>query len=306
MPESSRQRQADSLFARAARLEEELARRIRTLDEDSLNRLADAALRGGVDVGLLEQVFESAFRRDLNDIYEDFARDTSETHQLPLAITAVAEEAQIAVGSLIRGLAQDAIEVVGRAVDQAIRGGWSVPRLAGEIREVIGLTTQQNLWIDNYTRRLRTDPASGLRNELRDRRFDPLLRRGAKLDESQISRMTTRYRERWVRHRSLLISRVELLRASNAANYASWLNAEELGYLPYGARKFWHHSHDSHVRHSHIEIPLINPDGVPLRESFVTPLGKLRYPLDPLGSPDDVIGCRCVMTVQTRNPVGVR
>jgi hypothetical protein len=62
--------------------------------------------------------------------------------------------------------------------------------------------------------------------------------------------------------------------------------------------------HDKNVRAAHLEIPLMNPAGVKLSECFVTPLGLMRYPLDPLGTAANVLGCRCLAIFGRFNPTG--
>lgn len=301
---SDRDEQARRLLARAEQLEAELARVILELDDAAVTRLAQAALEIGFTDAEIEALFARSISTHLETAYDVFGEDTAETYRLPRATAAVQAEAQVAIAETLEDLTTEARGVIERLTRQAQRLGWGVGELADAIRGQVQLTTIQNRWVANFERKLRRNPSEALRNKLRDKRFDRTLLRGEPLTESQIARMTARYREKYLRHRTHLIARQELLRASNGAHQVVWENAETQGVLPRGARKFWVNMHDTHVRHSHRMIPILNPGGVAISASFVTPLGRLRYPLDPLGVAEDVIGCRCIHVFDTANPEG--
>lgn len=301
----ARHEQVERLLARAQRLEKSLLDTLLKLDDEGIQKLANAALSFGIERDEIEDLFLRTVGSRLESAYGEFGRDTSMGFDIPLATAAVDREAATAIGSLIRELTDEAQAVIARLVTQARLQGWTVQKLAREIKSHISLTVRQNEYVDRYDAKLRRQPKETLRNELRDRRFDSRILRGDRLDESSIRRMVDRYREKWARYRALNIARQELIAASNAANYATWLDAEEKGLLPRRVRKWWVHMQDAHVRYSHVEIPIMNPNGVELDGSFVTPLGRLRYPCDPLGVAADKIGCRCVVVVDTANPRGV-
>lgn len=297
--------QASKLQARADALEKQLAEIILNLDDDAIGRLAAAALEIGFDEDEVRAIFERQARPALEEVYDRFAQDTVAQAGLPPATVAVQDEAEIAIGSLIDDLSDEGRAVVERLTLEAQRGGWGVQKLAALLKKEMPLDERRNTWVDNYERKLRVDARRTLReNRLRDRRSDRRLLRDEPLSESEIESLVDRYRSKMVRSRALNVARQELLRASNGAHNAAWENADKQGLLPRAARKFWWNMHDDHVRHSHLEIPGLNPNGVAMSDSFVTPLGRLRYPLDPMGVAEDVIGCRCILIVDTSNPEG--
>lgn len=304
MPDA-RRLQASKLQARADALERELAGIILNLDDDAVERLALAALEIGFEVDEVRAIFERAARPALEEVWGRFAESTVIDGGLPPATAAVAQEGEIAIGALLDDLTDEGQAVVARLTQAAQAGGWGVQKLAGLLRAELPLDERRNGWIDNYERKLRIDARRTLaENTLRDRRADRRLRRDPVLSESEVQSLVARYRGKMIRSRALAVARQELLRASNGAHYAAWQNAEKQGSLPKRVRKFWWNMHDTHVRHSHQMIPGLNPDGVALADSFVTPLGYLRYPLDPSGVAEDVLGCRCILIVDTANPEG--
>lgn len=298
----TRDEQARRLLQRAEGLEASLSRSLLNLDADQIARFAEVVLELGlIDNERLARIFEAATGGPLARAFRTFAEDSASMAGLPAATGFVEQEIGGATDYLVRHLTRQARVVLEETVQLAVKQGWSVRRLASAIERDIGLTEQQIGWIKNFERKLRTDPAKALQNQLRDRRSDRVLRRGD-LSETEIERQVARYRAKWTRYRAGTVARVELLRASNSSNYAVWSEADARGDVPRMIRKFWHHAHDAFVRDSHIQIPLIQPNGVLIREAFVTPLGRLRYPLDPMGVPEDVIGCRCVVVFDTSTP----
>lgn len=299
----NRQQKAEYLIRRAEALEAELAARLRNLSPDLLDRFAATVLELGViENEQLERIFEVATSNTLTGAYTAFARDTAEMEGLPLALGRINQAADAAVASLVRELTEKARLALRESIEQALAEGWSVPRLARVVKQDIGLTAKQLEWVRKFEAKVRADPAAAMSNQLRDRRFDPTLRRGERIPDAKVARMVDRYRERWLNYRAKLIARQELIRASHTANHETWIDADQRGQVPSWIRKFWWHSHDSHVRNSHIQIPKLNPNGVGVQEAFVTPLGRLRYPCDPMGSDEDTIGCRCAVLFESTNP----
>ena len=299
----NRQQKAEHLIRRAAALEATLAKQLRSLDPDLLERFSATVLElGFIENEQIERIFELATSRTLAGAYTAFAKDTADMEGLPLALGRVNQSADSAVASLVKDLSDKARLALRASVEQALAEGWSVPQLARVVKRDIGLTAKQAGWVRNFEAELRGSPGAALKRELRDRRFDPTLRRGEKIPAAKVERMVERYRERWLNYRAKLIARQELIRASHTANQDVWTEADERGDVPSYIRKFWWHSHDSLVRNSHVQIPKMNPRGVGVREAFVTPLGRLRYPCDPMGADEDTIGCRCAVIFETTNP----
>lgn len=166
---------------------------------------------------------------------------------------------------------------------------------------VIGLTETQWEWVSNYEDALRSNtPLDALSRELRDRRFDPAVRRAAEsgvaLEEDQIGSMVDAYVNRALRFRAEAISRTETLTSLHAAQDASLLQAAEAGIQPQNIYRVWRTAGDDRVRDSHEEM-----DGQVrgLEEPFETGDGVLLdFPGDPSGPPEEIINCRCWVETQ--------
>lgn len=92
--------------------------------------------------------------------------------------------------------------------------------------------------------------------------------------------------DRWT-NRAQLIATTEVTRAANAGALAAAVQAERsLGTL----LKTWRDSSDHRVRETHRQA-----DGaeLPLAQPFLVGGFPLMYPSEPLGPPEEVIGCRC-------------
>lgn len=283
--------QLSVLRRRAERLEAELSAVILDLDEGAVERLARVALSIGFTSEEIEAVFGPAFRRNVDLVYKIFAAEAAQAAAQMVPETA--DLADAAASKTLAGLTAEAQKVVDDLVSTATDERWEVEQLARALKQQLPLTAQQNAYVANFEAKLRSDKRLALRNKLRDRRYDRSLHSESELSEEKIAVMVDRYRENWRRSRALGVARFELGRAANASNLAVYEKALTEGRLDPAVRKHWVHMHDDRVRTSHLLIPEMNPDGVPVDGVFVTPLGQLRYPLDPDGEIADVAGCRC-------------
>ncbi len=158
----------------------------------------------------------------------------------------------------------------------------------------IGLTTRQEAAVKNYERLLRAGSKEALTRDLRDRRSDSKIRRGAALDESQIQRMVISYRNRYEKYRGDMIARTESHKAVNQAQQEALRQSiEQAGINPNDVKQQWRSTRDKRTRDSH---DAINGQKQKLGQPFVTPSGaKLMHPSDTsLGAPaSEVIQCRC-------------
>jgi len=179
-----------------------------------------------------------------------------------------------------------------------IIAGNSPLQTARDFREAIGLTPQQELAVRNYRKALLQGDASALTRALRDKRSDKLIARlaaeGKPLPEKQVNSLVERYRANWIKYRAESIGRTEALRAVHMAQDASMNQSIESGAVDEKKlRKFWDYTKDEKTRASHRQIPGMNPGGVGPREAFKSPLGMIRYPLDPRAGAQNTIRCRC-------------
>ncbi len=180
-----------------------------------------------------------------------------------------------------------ALDIVGRVgVDGKRKGG------------MIGLTSSQEEWVQNYYDALKSDnPSDALTYSLRDARFDAAVQRamenGEPLTEEQIDTMVNAYTNRALRYRAEAIARTESMAALHEAQKQSIEQAIESGAVaPESVSMTWRTmKRDKRTRQSHKEM---EGQTVKYGEMFTTGLGnELAYPGDPNGPAEDVINCRC-------------
>lgn len=179
------------------------------------------------------------------------------------------------------------------ALDLVGRVGMDGKRTGG----LIGLTSSQTEWVQNYSDALASDnPADALTYNLRDQRFDAAVQRavdsGELLTADQIDMMINAYTNRALRYRAEGIARTESIAALHEAQQQAIQQAIETGALPEeNVSMIWRTTHDKRTRESHRAM-----DGQVRKfgEKFVSGLGnEIAYPGDPDAPAEEVINCRC-------------
>lgn len=179
------------------------------------------------------------------------------------------------------------------ALDLVGRVGLNGKRSGG----LIGLTSSQAEWVQNYSDALASDnPLDALGYNLRDARFDAAVQRAAEngvpLTADQIDSMVTAYTNRALRFRAESIARTEAMAALHEAQGQAVDQAIESGAIsPENIYQTWRATKGNRTRSSHKAM-----DGQTVRygEKFTSGLGnQLAYPGDPDGPAEDVINCRC-------------
>ena len=187
-----------------------------------------------------------------------------------------------------------ALDIVGR-IDPV-----SQERIGG----VIGLTNQQETWVSNAKRYLQQLDPSYLEMDLRDKRFDSIVRAaiesGTPLPADTISKLVTAYKNSALQYRGEAISRTEVIQNTNRAEFQAHMQAVAEGGISYDAiTKYWDDVGDKRTRHTHLELGRKygpSTDGINLDQPFVSPSGaQLLYPGDTsLGAPaEEIVFCRC-------------
>jgi F like protein len=173
-------------------------------------------------------------------------------------------------------------------------------------RQSIGLTANQMRAVANFRRLLESNSAAALARELRDRRFDPSVRRAVSgekpLTAEQIDRMVQRYYERSLAARAETIARTESLAAVHQASDEGFRQAIENGLIDEELTQKWRTAGDGRVREpSHT---LMNGQTRPFGQPFRSGTGNLlRYPGDNRAPPHDTVRCRCVKTTRFTSDV---
>lgn len=175
--------------------------------------------------------------------------------------------------------------LVERALGLVKANGWNVM-----------VVWQIEFWwssqVDQLEQRGKLGPeaAATLRTALGDlaQRLDTVVAAGG--DVAAVRAEVLRFREAWTGW----ARKVAITESTRVASEA--VLASEAAQRP-GAVKEWVSSHDTKVRPSHRDA-----DGqqVPVGGTFMVGGFPMRYPGDPLGPPDEVVGCRCFPKIVVR------
>jgi hypothetical protein len=153
----------------------------------------------------------------------------------------------------------------------------------------LGIGMERSLSVDEFGR-----PIDGInRWRLRDMRYDQMLERAQRnnkpLTETQIEKMATAYRRRFIKLRSENIARTEMTAAGANGSREAWRQMVESGLYPDGIRRFWFTAAQDRVCPRCKPMPRLNKEGRGLDEPF----------MDGNGNPVDFAplhpGCRCVI-----------
>lgn len=198
---------------------------------------------------------------------------------------------------LVQDFSADQRATLRQAMARGIEQGLNPREQARLFRDTVGLTPSQDLAVARYKQALEAagteTPGAGeaLRRKLRDKRFDRsvqrAIREGQPLTAEQITKMTSRYAERYVKYRAEVIGRTEAMRAVHEGTEELYEQAIESGDLePDSLERTWVATSDGRTRHSH---QVYNGEKRKIGEKW----GPLRYPGDPSAPAEEVIQCRC-------------
>jgi hypothetical protein len=189
------------------------------------------------------------------------------------------------------------------AIAEGLRRGLGPEQVGRGLRDSIGLTTNQESYVESYRRQLETADQRALDRQLRDRRFDERVAQAQRkpLTPRQIDTMVDRYRAGWIQLRASTIARTQALRAMSEARDESLKQmADQTGISTDRITRKWHAVHDGRTRDWHRSM-----DGqtAGVDEFFTDGLGNsLMFPGDPLAPPETVINCRCTLTFEVAPP----
>lgn len=198
---------------------------------------------------------------------------------------------------LVREFEEQQRRATQQALLEGIRRGANPREQARAFRDSIGLTEQQQRFVDNYRRALENLDRNALRRELRDRRFDPTveraIREGTPLSQERIDRMVERYRQRMIKHRAEVIARTEALRAVHEGVDEMYIQAIEDGQLqPDQLVRIWNTAKDERVRGSHRSMHLQERQ---IGERFTSGAGNTTTRPGGFGIASEDILCRCAV-----------
>ncbi len=249
----------------------------------------------------LGTAYNSAFMDAANDVARQLNRSVGEIiidfdQTNDFAVAAMKQNRL----RLIQGFTHQQREATREALLEGMRRGANPIEQARNFRDSVGLTANQVRAVNNYRRALEEGDSGALARQLRDRRFDPTVRRslesGTPLSKQQVDKMVERYRQRYITYRANMIARTEALRSVHEGADAEFRQAIENGQIdPNNMTQEWNTARDERVRGSHRTM---HNQTVQLGEQFTSGNGrKTKYP-GGFGVASEDIHCRC--TVGTR------
>jgi hypothetical protein len=168
---------------------------------------------------------------------------------------------------------------------------------------VIGLTENQTNWVSTAQRNLEQLDKKYFTMELRDKRFDKLVKKA--IDSNQplssldVEKLVTAYKTKALKYRGEMIARTEASQAFARAEYDAHIQLIEDGSIPRKyINKWWDDVGDGRTRTSHLLLgqKYNRKNPIPFDEPFITVFGaKMLHPGDKsLGAPPkEIIACRC-------------
>lgn len=286
----------------------------------SLKQLIEAIETGDFDtVWQLFYVAPGIFRpltRALEQSFEEGARWVAEDYPKNLAFRFDVSNPRAQdwlrnqSSTLVRNVSDDTRAGIRQALDSGMRRGVN-PRTTAldivgrydpvtkrRVGGVIGLTPEQQMWVDRTRRQLETLDPAYFGKKLRDKRFDSIVDKaitdGKPLSKVDIERLVTRYADITLKYRGDTIARTEGISALSAADYESTKQIVESGAArEKDVTREWDATNDNRTRDTHDKM---EGQRVGLNEPFVSPSGaRLLHPHDrSLGAPaSEIVGCRC-------------
>lgn len=203
---------------------------------------------------------------------------------------------------LIREFADEQRRATRLALTDGITRGLNPVEQARAFRGSIGLTQRQQQSVLNYRtylERAALGDTTALNRSLRDRRFDATVRRAVRtrepLSSDQITRMTERYRQRYVGYRARVIARTEALRSVHVAQDEATEQAIEEGHIGREEiERTWITTIDGRERSSHA---MLNGMVRGKDEPFPGLAGPILFPGDPAAAAEETIQCRCTLAI---------
>jgi SPP1 gp7 family putative phage head morphogenesis protein len=184
--------------------------------------------------------------------------------------------AQLEAGKMVSQVIESQRDVVRDYASRASMGEFTPRQVARGLRDVVGLTTQQSGWVQNF----------------RDNEIGRQMATGKNFDQAYAAseKATDRYHNKIHRYRTETIARTETLRASNEGRNLAWQQGLDEGFINPNASKVWSAELDGRV--CDLCAPL---DGVivPIKGSFSA------------GDPPRHPNCRCTVLLTDAIPTDI-
>ena len=184
--------------------------------------------------------------------------------------------AQLEAGKMVSQVIESQRDVVRDYASRASMGDFTPRQVARGLRDVVGLTTQQSGWVQNF----------------RDNEIGRQMATGKNFDQAYAAseKATDRYHNKIHKYRTETIARTETLRASNEGRNLAWQQGLDEGFINPNASKMWSAELDGRV--CDLCAPL---DGVivPIKGSFSA------------GDPPRHPNCRCTVLLTDAIPTDI-
>lgn len=208
---------------------------------------------------------------------------------------------QTRTAKLITDITEQSRQAVTEVLTAALENNIPPISAAKTIRAHIGLTDRQRQAVNNYQGFLQTADRRAFNRSIggQAERTVTAAFRDDTMSQSKIRDLTDSYSQRLLNSRADTIARTETFRAVQAANMEAWNQVTEQNDLPTKSlKRFWVATNDERTRDAHLEIVLMNEEGVGMNEPFQSPDGPIMYPGDPNADPSESINCRCTVVYQ--------
>lgn len=196
------------------------------------------------------------------------------------------------------------VEEARLGVNQVVRRGWasgmSKREIVKQIRPIVALSRPQMFYVENMRERLLSGDPAQMRavltgQTLRDKRYDPLIKRAIKvakagggniLTQAKVDEISEKYAARLLRRRAIDIAQAE------ADQYAEEAKFEAAKKVPGGVEREWRHSRIYlNARRDHVGMSGEKRRG---DDVFIMANGAaMRYAHDPRGGAVNNASCRC-------------
>jgi hypothetical protein len=213
------------------------------------------------------------------------------------------------VGGLVTNIVNEQLDTLRTVIGDQLAAGIAPRKIAVQIAGpvvngnrqggFIGLSRPQVGYLANARAELTALDAGYFSRTLRDRRFDPLVRKaiadGKPLAQADIDRIAARYSDRMLKHRADTIARTESITALRMGRREGIEQAIEAGAIRADTlTRVWSATMDARTRPEHMDMngqevvgmdtPFQLPDGSLMMEPGDTSLGA---------DPAQTINCRC-------------
>lgn len=174
---------------------------------------------------------------------------------------------------------------------------------------IVGLTTSQERWVQNYAKELLNGDKAALSRKLRDKRFDKSviknIDQGHPIPADLRQKMIAAYRNRALKYRADAIARTEAMASLHQSQTEAMQQGIDRGQVEVeNVIKIWHSASDRRVRDTHNAMDGLK---VGFKDYFTSPSGaRLRFPGDPQAPASEIVNCRCWVEQKVKFLKGVK